>query len=42
MIVGRWGFKVKILLDDGTQVDLQAADRKQLEIALARRTPSGH
>jgi hypothetical protein len=36
------GVKVKILLDDGTQVDLQGVDQKQLEITLARRTPSGN
>jgi hypothetical protein len=35
------GVKVKILLDDGTQVDLSGVDLKQLEIALNRRTPSG-
>ena len=32
------GVKVKILLDDGTQVDLSGVDQKQLEIALGRRT----
>jgi hypothetical protein len=32
------GVKVKILLDDGTQVNLSGVDRKQLEIALDRRT----
>ena len=36
------GVKVKILLDDDTQVDLSGVDLKQLEIALARRTPSGN
>jgi hypothetical protein len=36
------GVKVKILLDDGTQVDLSGVDQKQLEIALDRRTSSGH
>jgi len=36
------GVKVKILLDDGTQVDLSGVDQKQLEIALDRRTTSGH
>jgi hypothetical protein len=36
------GVKVKILLDDGTQVDLSGVDQKQLEIVLARRTPPGH
>ena len=35
------GVKVKILLDDGTQVDLSGVDQKQLEIALDRRTPPG-
>ena len=40
----RWseGVKVKILLDDGTQVDLSGVDQQQLEIVLDRRTPSGH
>jgi hypothetical protein len=36
------GVKVKILLDDGTQVDLSGVDQKQLEIALGRRATSGH
>jgi hypothetical protein len=36
------GVKVKILLDDDTQVDLSGVDQEQLEIALARRTQSGH
>ena len=36
------GVKVKILLDDGTQVYLSGVDQKQLEIALDRRTTSGH
>ncbi len=36
------GVKVKILLDDGTQVDLSGVDQKQLEIAFDRRTPPGH
>ena len=36
------GVKVKILLDDGTQVDLSGVDHKQLEIVLGRRTSSGH
>jgi hypothetical protein len=36
------GVKVKILLDDGTQVDLSGADRERLEIILDRRTPPGH
>jgi hypothetical protein len=36
------GVKVKILLDDGTQVDLSGVDQKELEIALGRRTTSGH
>jgi hypothetical protein len=36
------GVTVKILLDDGTQVDLSGVDQEQLEIVLDRRTPSGH
>jgi hypothetical protein len=36
------GVTVKILLDDGTQVDLSGVDQKQLEIALDRRMPPGH
>jgi alkylated DNA repair dioxygenase AlkB len=36
------GVKVKILLDDGNQVDLSGVDQKQLEIILDRRTPPGH
>jgi hypothetical protein len=36
------GVKVKILLDDGTQVDLSGVDQEQLEIVLDRRTPPGH
>ena len=36
------GVKVKILLDDGTQVDLSGVDQKQLEIVLDRRTTPGH
>ena len=36
------GVTVKILLDDGSQVDLSGVDREQLEIAFGRRTPSGH
>ena len=36
------GFKVKILLDDGSQVDLSGVDQKQLEVVLERRTTSGH
>jgi hypothetical protein len=36
------GVKVKILLDDGTQVDLSGVDQEQLEIVLSRRTPPGH
>ena len=36
------GVKVKILLDDGTQVDLSGVDQKQLEIALDGRTTPGH
>jgi hypothetical protein len=36
------GVKVKILLADGTQVDLSGVDQGQLEIALTRRMPSGN
>ena len=36
------GVKVKILLDDGSQVDLSGVDQKQLEVVLERRTTSGH
>ena len=36
------GVKVKILLDDGTQVDLSGVDHEQLQIAFVRRTTSGH
>jgi len=36
------GVKVKVLLDDGSQVDLSGVDQRQLEIALDRRTTSGH
>jgi hypothetical protein len=36
------GVTVKILLDDGTQVDLSGVDQEQLEITLERRTPPGH
>ena len=36
------GVRVRILLDDGTQVDLSDVDQQQLEIAFARRTPPGH
>ena len=32
------GVKVKILLDDGSQVDLSGVDQTQLEITLDRRT----
>jgi len=35
------GVKVKILLDDGTQIDLSGVDQKQLEIILDRRTLPG-
>ena len=35
------GVKVKILVDDGTQVDLSGVDQKELEIVLGRRTKSG-
>jgi hypothetical protein len=47
-ILGWWhdrrpeGVSVTILLDDDTQDDFSGVDRRQLEIALARRTPSGH
>ena len=36
------GVKVKILLDDGTQVDLSGVDQEQLQITLDRRTTPGH
>jgi hypothetical protein len=36
------GVKVKILLDDGTQVDLSGVDEKQLEITLGQRTTPGN
>jgi hypothetical protein len=36
------GVTIRILLDDGTQVDLSDVDQRQLEIAFARRTPPGH
>jgi Effector Associated Constant Component 1 len=36
------GVKVKILLDDGTEVDLSGVDQEQLEIVLDRRTPPRH
>lgn len=36
------GVKVKILLDDGTEVDLSGLDQKQLEIVIGQRTPSGN
>jgi hypothetical protein len=36
------GVKVKILLDDGTEVDLSGVDMEQLEIVLDRPTPPGH
>jgi hypothetical protein len=36
------GVKVKILLDDGTEVDLSGVDQGQLEIVLDRRTPPAH
>ena len=36
------GLKGKILLDDGTQVDLSGVDQRQLEIAFDRRRPAGH
>src|SRR5690242_16634407 len=34
------GVKVKILLDDGAQVDLSGVDQEQLEVALGRRAAS--
>jgi hypothetical protein len=36
------GVKIKILLEDGTQVDLSGVDHEQLEITFSRRTPPGH
>ena len=36
------GVKIKILLDDGTQIDLSGVDQKQLEVTLDRRTTPGH
>ena len=36
------GVKVKILLGDGTRVDLSGVDQKQLEIALDRGTTPGN
>lgn len=36
------GVKVKILLDDGTRVDLSGVDQEQLEIAFDRQTTQGH
>ena len=36
------GVTVRILLDDGTQIDLSNVDQQQLEIAFAQRTPPGH
>jgi hypothetical protein len=36
------GVKMRILLDDGTQVDLLGVDQTQLEIALERRAKSGN
>ena len=36
------GARVKILLDDGSQVDLSGVEREQLVIAFVRRAPSGH
>ena len=35
------GVRVRILLDDGTRVELSDVDQEQLEIAFARRTPPG-
>jgi hypothetical protein len=39
---GSDGVKVKILLDDGTHVDLSGVDQKQLEIVLDRRRTLGN
>jgi hypothetical protein len=36
------GVKVRILLDDGSQVDLSGLDREELEIVFVRRTLPGH
>jgi len=36
------GVTVRILLDDGTRVDLSGVDQKQLEIVLDRRTTPGN
>jgi hypothetical protein len=36
------GVKIRILLEDGTQVDLSGVDQTQLEIALGRRAKSGN
>jgi hypothetical protein len=36
------GVRVKILLDDGTEIDLSGVDQEQLEIVLDRRTPPRH
>lgn len=39
---GTTGATVKILLADGTQIDLSGIDREQLEIELGRRAQAGH
>jgi hypothetical protein len=36
------GVKMRILLDDGTQLDLLGVDQAQLELALERRAKSGN
>ena len=36
------GVRVRILLDDGAEVDLSGVQLEQLEIVLDRRTPPGH
>jgi hypothetical protein len=38
----RSGVKVRILLDDGTKIDLSGVDQKQLEIVLDRRATPGN
>lgn len=36
------GVRVRILLEDGTRVDLSGVDQQQLEMAFTRGTPPGH
>jgi len=36
------GIKIKILLEDGTQIDLSGVNQEQLEIVLDRRAQPGH